>query len=555
MWRNIIKIALRNVAVHRGYSLINIFGLALGMGCALFALLWVQDELGHDRFHPFGKRLYRVIGQGTEEGETGFARTPLSLSRTLYSQTPWVAGATRYLPLGALHGAALAAVDTSFLDLFGFSLAQGPLDESLNAPDALVLTQALALRLFPDSPVLGQRLRLGDSTERRVTGVLAETQGPTHFRFEALVPLSETAANGPRDLFTYLLLKPQAPSEALSQWMTDHVPVADGTRLVLQPVRDIYLGPPLLGDDSPIGDRRAVGLIAVMGFFVLAAACVNFMNLVTARSGLRAREIGVRKVVGGLNRDLVLQFYGETLVIALLGLLLAMMLIELALPLFNQITGKHLESGTALMGPMLLGGLAVALVTGLVAGSYPALFFSRFQPDKVLRGRWRQGPAGLFQRRVLVVAQFTFSALLVSAFLALVHSPASEGRLRLFFGSFAAIAVAVSALGLLGLAVFMAERRVQEIGIRKMLGASVPGLLVMILREFALWVLLATALAWPLSLGLVQPWLARLGHPVSPSSWVWLETALLGLAVTVLSVGYQTVRSALSNPALTLRRR
>ena len=340
-----------------------------------------------------------------------------------------MAGAARYRPLGprslvhplgSLYDAALAAVDPSFFRLFGFAWDQPPRDDALGAPGSLVLGQALARRLYPDGPAVGQKLRLASGPELTVTGVLAELPGPTHFGFEALVVQSELAPpdfgfTNPPGVFTYVRLTPETRPQAVAQWLASASPFAT-QRFTLQPIRDIHLHSHLRDDEPGRGDVNAVWLITAMGFFILAAACVNFMNLVTARSGLRAREIGVRKVVGGRNRDLIFQFYGEALLDALLALMLAMMLIELALPVFNQLTGKHLESGAALMGPMLLGGLVVALVTALVAGSYPALFLSRFQPDKVLRGRWRQGASGRLQRQILVVVQFAFSAVLINGF-------------------------------------------------------------------------------------------------------------------------------------------
>ena len=444
MFRNYLKIALRNLGKQRGYAFITVAGLAAGMACCLLILLYVQDELSYERIHEQADRLYRVTSElhlGAQELQ--LASTMAPLGPAMADAFPDVAQAARVGLLKnkvlvrrgeqAFYEEAFFFADSTVFSVFTLPLVRGDVRAALHAPDAVVISETMAQKYFGDADPLGQVLTVEGRHDLRVTAVMRDVPPQTHFRPSMLASLDAagTVAGARLDqwgelskLYTYVVLPPgrAAALEArlpafldrqASDISTSDAPPSTFVKLHLQPVRDIHLrSGDLRNEIGPTSDERYVFVFGSIALLVLVIACINFMNLATARSAGRAKEVGVRKVMGANRAQLVRQFLGESLLLALVALLVALALVELLLPLFNELSGKSLRTDYT-RNPVLLGALAgVTLFVGLVAGSYPALFLSAFRPAEVLKGKARRSASARL-RQVLVVVQFGISIVLM----------------------------------------------------------------------------------------------------------------------------------------------
>jgi putative ABC transport system permease protein len=818
MLRNYFKIALRTLWKHKGYSFINIAGLALGMACTLFILLWVQDELSYDRFHANAKTIYRIEqDQKGGQGKFHVNVTPYGMAAALKTEIPEVQETTRQPFMGTLlvrygenafYENRIIAVDSSFLRMFTFPAIRGNAGTALNEPGSLVLTEKLARKYFGAEDPIGKSVTVNNSFPVTVSAVLKDIPTNSIFAFDALLPTEFLKNLGvdindwnSNSIMTFVQLKKGVAAAAvdgkitrlnrehqLSNWRGDD---ANWKRIQADPEQlkqyNSYTGPdytlmPLV-DINLFGyggfARNNMGIQYVRTFsaialFVLLIACINFMNLATARSANRAKEVGLRKVVGAIRRTIAGQFYGESILTAVLAGLTAVILVVLLLPAFNALSGKHMAVASLFAPAFLLGILAVTLVTGFIAGSYPALFLSSFQPVKVLKGRAGGGARSAAFRKILVVVQFGLSILLLIGMgvvshqinfmrgkklgydkdqliymplrgdavktyqalkdkilrdpriagvtgsnmaptgfgsnswgatwdgkdpnqryligmalvdfdfpetmkigmaagrpfdkkysadrsgsflvnegvaklmgldpaaavgkqfnfigikgpivgvmknfhyqsvrasiepLALVLTPKEfqsnpfsnvnfavvrlkagdvQGSLdsvraswqainsrypfdyRFFdqdfdqmyraderMGSvlkvFAALAVIIACLGLFGLASFTAEQRTKEIGVRKVLGASVPEIVVLLSKEFAKWVLAANVLAWPLAYLAMRNWLQAFAYKAGIAWWLFALAGAGALIVALLTVSFQAVRASHLDPARALK--
>jgi putative ABC transport system permease protein len=441
MLRNYLKIAVRNLLRHRLYSLLNVLGLAVGLTVCTLILLWVQDELGYDRFHEHADRIHRVTVEiASADGPMEAPVAAGAIGPTLREDLPEVEAAARLWRVGGntLIGAGEKRfyedrfywADPELFDVFTLPLRRGNPQTALTAPNGVVITGEIAQKYFPDEDPIGKMIRVGDAEEYQVTGLLEEIPANSHIRFDFLGSASSTRIDEQLDeqaflarwtavrYRTYLKLREgsdPAPVEArLNEIVDENVgeilkQFGVGFFYKLQPLTDIHLRSHLMGEVGVNGDIAYVYAFAAIGLFVLLIACINFTNLATARSAGRAREVGVRKVAGAHRRQLVGQFLGESLLICSLALLVTLALIELLLPLFNDLAGKELRLEYASNAWILLAMAGMTLVTGLAAGSYPAFFLSAFEPASVLKGT---GPPAIRKARfrsVLVVAQFAIS--------------------------------------------------------------------------------------------------------------------------------------------------
>jgi putative ABC transport system permease protein len=431
MFRNYLKIALRNFKRHKGYSILNVAGLAFGMACSILILLWVRDETSYDRFHANAGDIYRVLQEVKfSDHETTWAATQGPLGPGLEKDFPEIVRAVRIrdrrcqVRQGDVWVSEwISLADPSIFKMFTFPLAAGDPDTALADPRSIVLSEETAARYFPDGDVLGRTLRVDDRFDFRVTGVMKPVPRNSHLQFDFIVPfvfgrevgLTVDAWNNTA-FTTYVELRKGTPAAAvvgkIANYLDDKPTVEKGTRLALQPLKRIHLHSNY-EFDAPHGDIRYVRIFSLVAFFILLIACINFMNLTTARSAGRAREVGMRKVSGARRADIVGQFYGESVLLILVALLLAVALAKLLLPAFNNLAAKELQLDL-LRSPGLLGGLAgLALVTAVIAGSYPAFFLSAFRPARVLKAGPSSGARGRGFRRALVVVQFSLTILLV----------------------------------------------------------------------------------------------------------------------------------------------
>ncbi|HEY8510394.1 MAG TPA: ABC transporter permease [Cyclobacteriaceae bacterium] len=438
MLRNYIKVAMRNLQRHKGFSFINIFGLAIGMACSILILLWVRDELSYDRFHTNADHTYRIIAS-LPEFDLHAAISSAPIAQAVRTQIPGVKNAVRLRGFNKglfqvgdrmFEEEGLLFADSTFFDVFSFPLVAGNPKTALRNPDGIVITESAARKYFGDEPALGQTIVKNHKEDLVVTGVVADAPGNSHIRFDFVQPMTNRARTD-RDLkenvwdnfnfATYLLLDESVDTspEGLKR-MGDQIqaiykenePVLK-VAFALQPLKDAYLHSSyLMADQFARGNVQYVYILTIIAVIILAVACINFMNLATARSARRAKEVGLRKVAGAVRSQIIRQFLAESAVVALLALLLAIVLVVVALPPFNALTEKSLKFDFT-DGKMLTWLLIITAATGLVSGSYPALFLSGFLPSKVLKGNLRAGAAGSTFRNTLVVVQFAISIILL----------------------------------------------------------------------------------------------------------------------------------------------
>ena len=439
MFKNYIKIAFRNLLRHKAFSAINILGLAIGMASSILILLWVQYELGYDRFNAHADQLYRITA--TANGDFHAAVTPAPMVEGLKAEMPQIVNYARVShPVNALFETGERKfqekrcffVDSTFLDLFSYALVAGDRRTALARPDAVVLTADMAKKYFGTLDVVGKTLKRDNNPLLTVTGVLANIPGNSSLQFDLIMPLSaiRQQERSLRDkvwddyeYYTFIQLDERfvpTPEHVvgfnhqMEKIYQKHIPRdAFKVDFFLQPLTAIHLhSADLQVDLGGHGNVEYVKIFFIVAIVILVVACINFMNLATARSARRAKEVGLRKVVGAVRGQLAGQFLGETMLIALIALVVAIGLVGMALPGFNLLAGKELALDWG-NGKMWCGLVGIALVTGLLAGSYPAVYLSGFQPVKVLKGSLRSLGGNKIFRDVLVVGQFGVSIVLL----------------------------------------------------------------------------------------------------------------------------------------------
>lgn len=422
MLTSYMKQTLRNLLKHRIFSIINILGLAMGLACTIMILYWIQDELSTDQFHEHRKNLYVATFSN------GSITTPTALSPFLKNEYPEIIETSRFQFSGTIllktekteaNQEGCIFVDPSFLDMFTFSFIKGDPATALLDPYSILISKRVAKKYFGADDPIGKTIIFNAQTDLNVTGVFENYPHNSHFECEYILPLSLTAAGG-RDLNTwdrnnirtYVMVQPgthiQSINKKIENIVEKHRP-QDQRTLCLQPMTRIYLNP-MQHNNNPI---TTVYLFSALAFFILLIACINFMNLSTAKSTIRAREVGIRKTVGAQRSNLIRQFFSESLMMSFLSLLLAFLLVYLVLPHFATLTRKPFVFADFLRQSTVLGILGIGILTGIIAGSYPALFLSQFQPVRVLKGERDSSKHGTRFRKVLVVIQFTLSILLI----------------------------------------------------------------------------------------------------------------------------------------------
>ncbi len=804
MFKNYLKVAVRNLVKRKGYSLINLFGLATGMTCCILILLYIQDEFRYDRYVPKGDQVFRLAlqAQTRDRGLLQTARTPPPWAPALAADYPEIESYVRIkTPLVSwmissepkekrFHEKGFYFADPSIFDFFGFEMIKGDPATALREPRSLVLTETAARKYFGDDDPMNQILRADNTYDFRVTGVMRDVPRNSHISFDILASFESLVVlpiysgnqyvdmqrNGLNpDVYTYLRLKkgilPGEFEEKMPGFLDKYLArqiSQIGIRIepFLQPLTRIHLHSNI---EAEIGTNSSISTIAIfsaIAAFILFVACINFMNLATARSAGRAQEVGLRKVAGADRSQLIAQFLGETLFMAVLALFLSVAFSRLLLPVFKLLSGK--EISLSLSSPSLvLSMIGVTLLVGLIAGSYPALFLSSFQPANVIKGSIKSGQANARLRQGLVVFQFAVSIVFIigtgivfsqlrfvqnkrlgfekenvvvlslgdprarviyrtfvervtqspevvsaagasslpggltnlgfvrpegadvseqvameiiicdhdflktmgielaagrdfsldhstdvqealllnetavkllgwegqpldkqiyfgnlsnrvigivkdfhvrslhskinALFLHLAPQPdpilyiavrvrpgniartlsfiektwreiyphdpfaysfldedlnhlyrTEELRSRVFL-AFSILTILIACLGLFGLASFTAEQKTKEIGIRKVLGASTPSLVRLLTKEFMRLVLLASLVSWPIAYFVMRSWLRSFAYRTSIGPTMFLLATVLAVVIALLTVGYQAVKAALSNPVDAIR--
>jgi len=427
MFKNYITTALRNIRRYKGYSFINIAGLTVGMACFILIFLWVYDELNYDTFHTHSNQLYRIILKKADDpGDVGIPSAPYILPKILKEEYPEIVEVTRVRTRGypsavrsgdiAFYEQRFFFADPSFFSMFSYDFIAGNPTAALNNPNSVVVTKEAAQRYFGDENPMGKILHWNNTQDLEVTGIIEKVPYNSHLQFDFMASLqiydSERLSSWWREADGYVQLQEDVSVGDLNRKIAGIIQryhPEDEYNIALQPVREAHLNI-IQGGRS---DRRIVLIFGVIAVMVLAIACINFMNITTARSSIRALEVGMRKVVGARRSDIIRQFLGESMLLSLISFCLAVMLVDLFLPVFNRLQGKEMSllgSGNMFVYLSLVG---VALVTGFIAGSYPAFFLSAFQPVKVLKNDVSRGRKGSALRTILVVSQFSVSVLLI----------------------------------------------------------------------------------------------------------------------------------------------
>ncbi|MCU7549363.1 ABC transporter permease [Chitinophagaceae bacterium LB-8] len=436
MFRNYLKTALRNLIRNKLFTTVNVFGLATGMACSLLIFLWVQDELSFDRFNAKADKIYRITAK---LADVEAAVVPPPLAAAIKAEIPGVENATR---LSALHKIITVGTkkfdekriyyaDSNFLKIFSYPLLKGNLTSVLTSPDAVVLTEATAIKYFGSAEsAVGKIIYIDDDIKGRnlmVTGVLKNIPHNSHLQFDLLLPMEQyDRINNPEgswnnfDAFVYFQLADNFSATATSikkiEEQINELPAKNNkevqANLSIQPLTDIHLHSHYMLDVEGQGNNEHVTIFSLIAIFILLIACINFINLSTALSAQRAKEVGLRKTIGALRSQLILQFLGESLLLSLISLIVATGLVLLLLPLFNDLSSKSL-SINLLDGKIVGSFLGTAIVVGIISGSYPALFLSSFHPINVLKGLKIFEGKKSFLRSGLVILQFSISVILM----------------------------------------------------------------------------------------------------------------------------------------------
>lgn len=434
MIQNFFCIAVRNISRHKGFTFINVTGLAVGLAASLLILLWVQDELSYDKFHLNSTNIYRVEEDQFYSGARYHVTvTPHPSGPVWKEKIPEIKEQTRLNRLprilfrqedNVFFESSVVASDSGLFRMFTFPLVMGDPMTVLNSPHSIVLTEKLARKYFGDSNPMGKTLTLENKYAFMVSGIMKDLPKNSIFTFEGVIPYSFlkeiggiSDSWGNNSIFTYLLLENGADITAVNKKLTDVVlqyTPETTTKYLLFPLLDIHLHTQF-GYAETKGPVIAVYIFTLIAIFVLLIACMNFINLSTAKASSRGKEIGIKKVSGADQMSMIIQFMFESLLLVALAMVLALILVGLSLGVFNNISGKSFSISDLFQMKFIISFIVVGLIAGFVSGIYPAFYLSSFKPVVVLRGDMVSGKANGRLRQILVVIQFTLSILIATA--------------------------------------------------------------------------------------------------------------------------------------------
>jgi putative ABC transport system permease protein len=435
MIQNFFKIAVRNIARHKGFTFINVIGLAVGLAASLLILLWVQDEFSYEKFNRNAADIYRVEEDQFYSGSRYHVTvTPHPSGPVWKEKIPEIKDQTRihpWLPRLLFRYAdkvffetSITAADSGLLKMFSFPFLMGDPATALNSPHSIILTEKLAQKYFGKTNPVGKTITLENKYEFTVTGVMKDLPRNSMFSFHAVLPYSFLKEIGQYDtswgdnsIFTFVQLERGTDVKAINKKLTDIVIENDpqtNTKFSLFPLLDIHLHGQF-GFSETHGPVMAVTIFTLIAVFVLLIACINFINLSTAKATGRAKEIGIKKVAGADQKSMIVQFLLESLLLVAIAMVLALILVSLALGLFNNISGKSFRFEDLVTLKFVIGFIAVGLVAGFISGIYPAFYLSSFKPVKVLKGESMSLKGNGRLRQALVVVQFTLSILITIA--------------------------------------------------------------------------------------------------------------------------------------------
>ena len=776
-----LKIAVRNIFKNKLYSFVNITGLAIGMAACILILLWVTDEINYNGFNKNLDKIFTIPQTQHYQtiGDFTVAPTPIPLAPALKEEIPEIEYITRYESyLGKskityddkTFNQQVNFADPDFFKMFSFDFIEGDKENALKDPSSIIITEEMALKYFGNEDPIGKTLRMDDKYDLRINGIVKNVPKNSDIQFDMLIPITMLENYGynmnnwgSNMLITYVMLKNPYQytdiSKKIENRLKKELDASTAGRLFLFPFSKLHLYS-IRGSGGRI---ETVIIFSVIALFILIIACINFMNLTTARSAKRSTEVGIKKVVGATRSQIAKQFFGESILLTFISLVFSLLIVELFLPYFNDISHKALTLSQVSFTTILLV-LSITIVTGILSGIYPAIFLSSFKPIGTLKSKITSGTSRFSLRRVLVVLQFAISIILIIAtsvvflqlhfilnknlgldkdnivylnlsselqkkpvelknellrnskikdasvsnllpiqvysngggwswegkdpnedelvssmsadndFLKTYNIKLKEGRfyskeypaddslsivinesfeklmgfqnavgkilsrgdnyhvniigvvkdfnfiqlqnkigplvifpestprylslkinsaglsetlgfientckkfdskfvfdydfidktyekiyesettLGKIFNSFALLAIIISCLGLLGLASYVAELRTKEIGIRKVLGASVGGIVFSLSKEFIKWVLIANIIAWPVAYYFMNNWLQDFAYRIGISWWIFVLSGGIALMIALATISVQAVKAAVANPVESLR--
>lgn len=435
MLKNLIKTAIRHIVKHFGYSILNVLGLTLGISSALFLIIYVSDEVSYDRYHEKADRIYRVSSSIKEpDDQFTWVVAQIPFGPQVVHDYPEVQSFVRFINMPRalykfedkeFNEENFYFVDSTLFDIFTYKVIKGDIKSALLEPKKIILTERIADKYFGKSDPIGKTLTAGNDTYE-VTGVIEDVPTNSHFRFDAVSSRNnlpkQLGSWGNFGVFTYLLFPENFDVKTFETKMQDMYdtymkPIFGGMNItisyVLEPITRIHLYSTNANEPEPTGSITYVYIFAIVAIFLILIAAMNYMNLATARSTRRAREVGLRKVTGSRRGPLVMQFLSESLLFTLVSLILSIVLLIILLPRFNLLAGKSFDLHVIYSPVVLFSLLGVILIVGIIGGSYPAFFLSRFSPVTVLKGEITQGSAGSLFRKILVVIQFAISVIMI----------------------------------------------------------------------------------------------------------------------------------------------
>jgi ABC-type antimicrobial peptide transport system permease subunit len=571
MLKNYLKFIFRSLRRHKGYSFINISGLAIGMASCLLLLMFVNDELNYDAFNEKADRIYRVAGSFFYGGRNfDIAVAPAPMARALINEFPEVDNAVRFRQSGkyifrygdnTFRETRVSYADPSFFDIFSIPLLKGNPHTALNDPNTLILSRNTAQKYFRNENPVGKTLRLNDRTDYMVTGVFEEIPENSHFHFDILVSMTSLEESKSdfwlsENFQTYVLLHEGADPASLEakfpdmlvKYMGPQLEAAMGKSMeklvkenelkaefFLQPLRNIHLHSDLVGEMEPTSDVKYVYIFTAISLFILIIASINYMNLSTARSAERAREYSTDTKATIINQAAAKQFDWAQPVGKRIGRVISDQGDVELYEVIGVVEDFHFETLKETIGPLVM-----------FLGENNDNISFRVQTEDI------SGTIGLLQKewkRFLPYQPFEYS-FLDERFADMYQTEQRIGRI---FGVFAGFAIFIGCLGLFGLAAFTAEQRTKEIGIRKVLGATSPNIVRLMTREFVILIAVANVIAWPVAFWVMKGWLDDFSYRISMSVWVFVGAGSFALLIALLTVSYQAVKAAIANPADSIR--
>jgi putative ABC transport system permease protein len=450
MFRNYFKVMIRNLLKKKGFALINLFGLATGMAICILLVMYIQSEMGYDTFNAHADQIYRLALERKYTTRTGhLGHIPRGISRAIKTEFPEVLEATRVAPNGG-SGVTVTAgektftekdiitADTNFFSVFTGKFIAGDVGDALQKPGTAVINESTAKRYFGSAAnAVGKSITINESPKMVISSVIRDWPEKSHFHFDILLPCFDWDRGDPEYIYfgpyLYLLLNKNASSAALQAKLPlivdkfvaprvgplfgesydQFVKEGNGYRYFLQPLKDIHLYSELDDEIEPTVSIATIRIFGAIAVFILFLACVNFINLSTALSIERAREVGIRKTFGSRKSALVLQFLSESVTFSIASMLLALFFVFLLTPVLNRISGNDLSFINVLNPLRLFYIVIISVAVGIVAGLYPSFVLSSFEPIVVLKGRFKSNRSGLLLRNGLVVFQFAVSAILI----------------------------------------------------------------------------------------------------------------------------------------------